>query len=136
LGITDGQGNIVERMAYTAFGERRKGDWRVSDPLRIGILFDFLIDFTEVLSGDGGVITTSCLHFLVTASIRTVGEKHFIYLDKQLIAIHIKTDTTSTAGTPTTPIPDKTRYLHYVYAMRSTMLPCPSVMVSIEPRLS
>jgi hypothetical protein len=23
-----------------------------------------------------------------------------------------------------------------VYAMRSTMLPCPSVMVSIEPRLS
>jgi hypothetical protein len=42
--------------------------------------------------------------------------KHFIYLDKQLIAIHIKTDTTSTAdttNTPTTPIPDKTRYLHY-----------------------
>ena len=45
--------------------------------------------------------------------------KYFIYLDKQLIAIHIKTDTTSTAGTsdttntPTTPIPDKTRYLHY-----------------------
>jgi hypothetical protein len=45
--------------------------------------------------------------------------KHFIYLDKQLIAIHIKTDTTSTAGTsdttntPATPIPDKTRYLHY-----------------------
>jgi hypothetical protein len=31
--ITDGQGNIVERMAYTAFGERRKGDWRASDPL-------------------------------------------------------------------------------------------------------
>jgi hypothetical protein len=25
--ITDGQGNIVERMAYTAFGQRRKGDW-------------------------------------------------------------------------------------------------------------
>jgi uncharacterized protein RhaS with RHS repeats len=24
--ITDGQGNIVECMAYTAFGERRKGD--------------------------------------------------------------------------------------------------------------
>jgi uncharacterized protein RhaS with RHS repeats len=24
--IIDGQGNIVERMAYTAFGERRKGD--------------------------------------------------------------------------------------------------------------
>jgi hypothetical protein len=56
--ITDGQGNIVERMSYAAFGERRKGDWRASDPL----------------SGDGGVITTSCLHFLVTASIRTVGE--------------------------------------------------------------
>jgi hypothetical protein len=37
--------------------------------LSIGILFDFLIDFTEVLSGDGGVITTSCLHFLVTANI-------------------------------------------------------------------
>jgi hypothetical protein len=31
--ITDGQGNIVERMSYAAFGERRKGDWRVSDPL-------------------------------------------------------------------------------------------------------
>jgi hypothetical protein len=29
--ITDGQGNIVERMSYAAFGERRKGDWRVSD---------------------------------------------------------------------------------------------------------
>jgi hypothetical protein len=31
--ITDGQGNIVERMSYAAFGERRKGDWRASDPL-------------------------------------------------------------------------------------------------------
>jgi hypothetical protein len=30
--------------------------------LSTGILFDLLIDFTEVLSGDGGVITTSCLH--------------------------------------------------------------------------
>jgi hypothetical protein len=34
--------------------------------LSTGILFDFLIDFTEVLSGDGGVVATSCLHFLVT----------------------------------------------------------------------
>jgi hypothetical protein len=42
--------------------------------LSIGILFDFLIDFTEVLSGDGGVVATSCLHFLVTTSIRAVGE--------------------------------------------------------------
>jgi hypothetical protein len=42
--------------------------------LSIGILFDLLIDFTEVLSGDGGVVATSCLHFLVTASIGTVGE--------------------------------------------------------------
>jgi hypothetical protein len=25
--------NIVERMSYAAFGERRKGDWRASDPL-------------------------------------------------------------------------------------------------------
>jgi hypothetical protein len=33
--------------------------------------------------------------------------------DVQVIAIHIRTDTTSTAGTPATPIPDKTRYLHY-----------------------
>jgi hypothetical protein len=24
--ITDGQGNIVERMSYAAFGERRKGE--------------------------------------------------------------------------------------------------------------
>ncbi len=31
--ITDGQGNIVKRMAYTAFGQRHKGDWRASDPL-------------------------------------------------------------------------------------------------------
>ncbi|SMN00333.1 Rhs family protein [uncultured Candidatus Thioglobus sp.] len=31
--ITDGQGNIVERMAYTAFGQRRQGDWRAADPL-------------------------------------------------------------------------------------------------------
>jgi hypothetical protein len=37
--------------------------------LSIGILFDFLIDFTEVLSGDDGGVATSCLHFLVTASI-------------------------------------------------------------------
>jgi hypothetical protein len=42
--------------------------------LSTGILFDFLIGFTEVLSGDGGVVATSCLHFLVTASIGTVGE--------------------------------------------------------------
>jgi hypothetical protein len=41
--------------------------------LSIGILFDLLIDFTEVLSGDGGGVATSCLHFLVTASIRAVG---------------------------------------------------------------
>jgi hypothetical protein len=27
--------------------------------LSTGILFDFLIDFTEVLSGDGGVVATS-----------------------------------------------------------------------------
>lgn len=26
--ITDGQGNIVERMSYESFGERRAGDWR------------------------------------------------------------------------------------------------------------
>jgi hypothetical protein len=25
--------NLVERMSYAAFGERRKGDWRASDPL-------------------------------------------------------------------------------------------------------
>jgi RHS repeat-associated protein len=31
--ITNGQGNIVERMAYTAFGQRRQGDWRARDPL-------------------------------------------------------------------------------------------------------
>jgi RHS repeat-associated protein len=31
--ITDGQGNIVERMSYHAFGQRRQGDWRASDPL-------------------------------------------------------------------------------------------------------
>ncbi|CAC9628195.1 hypothetical protein [uncultured Gammaproteobacteria bacterium] len=31
--ITNGQGNIVERMAYTAFGQRRQGDGRASDPL-------------------------------------------------------------------------------------------------------
>lgn len=30
--ITDGQGNVVERMSYAAFGERRKADWRVADP--------------------------------------------------------------------------------------------------------
>jgi hypothetical protein len=28
----------------------------------------------DINGGDGGVITTSCLHFLVTASIGTVGE--------------------------------------------------------------
>jgi hypothetical protein len=31
-------------------------------------------DIAKVLGGDGGVVTTSCLYFLVTASIRTVGE--------------------------------------------------------------
>jgi hypothetical protein len=40
--ITDGQGNIVERMAYTAFGERRKGDWRVSEASPISIEFSTL----------------------------------------------------------------------------------------------
>jgi hypothetical protein len=34
-----------------------------------------LINLAKVLGGDGGVVTTSCLYFLVTASIRTVGEE-------------------------------------------------------------
>jgi hypothetical protein len=59
--------HIVERMSYAAFGERRKGDWRVSDPL---------LPIIPALTnrGDGGVVATSCLHFLVTTSIRAVGE--------------------------------------------------------------
>jgi len=28
--ITDGKGNIVERMSYTSFGDRRQGDWRAN----------------------------------------------------------------------------------------------------------
>jgi len=28
--ITDGKGNIVERMSYTSFGNRRAGDWRAN----------------------------------------------------------------------------------------------------------
>ncbi|VVM17748.1 hypothetical protein BSPWISOXPB_1193 [uncultured Gammaproteobacteria bacterium] len=45
--------------------------------------------------------------------------KHFIYLDKQLIAIHIKTTQRVQQAHRTQqirqqpPIPDKTRYLHY-----------------------
>ncbi|WXG51669.1 MAG: RHS repeat-associated core domain-containing protein [Candidatus Sedimenticola sp. (ex Thyasira tokunagai)] len=31
--ITDGQGNIVERMSYEPFGARRSGDWRVATGL-------------------------------------------------------------------------------------------------------
>ncbi len=31
--ITDGQGNIVERMSYEPFGARRGGDWRVGTGL-------------------------------------------------------------------------------------------------------
>jgi hypothetical protein len=42
--------------------------------LSIGVLFDFLINLAKVLGGDGGVVTASCLYFLVTASIRTVGD--------------------------------------------------------------
>ena len=42
--------------------------------LGVGVLLDFLINLAKVLSGDGGVVTASCLYFLVTASIRTVGE--------------------------------------------------------------
>jgi RHS repeat-associated protein len=30
--ITDGRGNIVERLSYTPFGARRAGDWRATDP--------------------------------------------------------------------------------------------------------
>lgn len=30
--ITDGRGNIVERLSYTPFGARRTGDWRATDP--------------------------------------------------------------------------------------------------------
>ena len=29
--ITDGRGNIVERMSYEAFGQRRAGNWRAAD---------------------------------------------------------------------------------------------------------
>jgi hypothetical protein len=56
--------------------------------LSIGILFDLLIDFTEVLSGDGGVVATSCLHFLVTASIRTVGEGCRVCAFSELLWFH------------------------------------------------
>jgi hypothetical protein len=38
-----------------------------------------LIDFTEVLSGDGGVITTSCLHFLVTNSVDEIRNLEYEY---------------------------------------------------------
>ncbi|MEJ1363512.1 MAG: RHS repeat-associated core domain-containing protein [Candidatus Sedimenticola sp. (ex Thyasira tokunagai)] len=33
--ITDGKGNIVERMSYEPFGERRGGDWRVGTGLSV-----------------------------------------------------------------------------------------------------
>ena len=33
--ITDGQGNVVDRMSYDAFGQRRAGDWRTRDNLSL-----------------------------------------------------------------------------------------------------
>ncbi|MBT8420276.1 MAG: hypothetical protein KJO08_05370 [Gammaproteobacteria bacterium] len=36
--ITDGRGNIVERMSYEAFGQRRAGDWRGADDPLTGIV--------------------------------------------------------------------------------------------------
>nr|VFJ59838.1 MAG: RHS repeat-associated core domain-containing protein [Candidatus Kentron sp. DK] len=36
--ITDGRGNIVERMSYEAFGQRRAGDWRSADDPLAGII--------------------------------------------------------------------------------------------------
>jgi hypothetical protein len=41
---------------------------------KIMVIVILWLGITEVLSGDGGVVATSCLHFLVTASIGTVGE--------------------------------------------------------------
>ncbi len=42
--------------------------------LSIGVLFDFFINLAKVLSGDGGIVTAFCLYFLVTTSIRCIGE--------------------------------------------------------------
>jgi ankyrin repeat protein len=42
--------------------------------LSIGVLFDFFINLAKVLSGDGGIVTAFCLYFLVTTSIRGIGE--------------------------------------------------------------
>ena len=36
--ITDGRGNIVERMSYEAFGARRAGNWRSADDPLAGII--------------------------------------------------------------------------------------------------
>ena len=36
--ITDGQGNIVERMSYTPFGQRRQGDWRANQNPHLPII--------------------------------------------------------------------------------------------------
>nr|VFK45027.1 MAG: RHS repeat-associated core domain-containing protein [Candidatus Kentron sp. TC] len=36
--ITDGRGNIVERMSYEAFGQRRAGDWRSADDPLVGVV--------------------------------------------------------------------------------------------------
>nr|VFK24170.1 MAG: RHS repeat-associated core domain-containing protein [Candidatus Kentron sp. MB] len=36
--ITDGRGNVVERMSYEAFGQRRAGNWRSADDPLAGII--------------------------------------------------------------------------------------------------
>ena len=36
--ITDGRGNVVERMSYEAFGQRRAGNWRAADDPLAGII--------------------------------------------------------------------------------------------------
>jgi hypothetical protein len=84
-------------MAYTAFGQRRQGDWRagcVSDGwcvcccvcfnvdgnelsvgvdkvfmLGAGVLCDLFVEFADVGGGNGGVATGFGLGFLVSASI-------------------------------------------------------------------
>jgi hypothetical protein len=76
--------------------------------LSIGILFDFLIDFTEVLSGDGGVVATSCLHYTYDAngSMTKNGNKSITWTSFN----KPKQFTKGTDSTTFTYGPDRSRY--------------------------
>jgi hypothetical protein len=65
---------IYPRIKYLCNRLLVKNSWRYWGRLEFNLQVQHIPNLAKVLSGDGGVVTASCLYFLVTASIRTVGE--------------------------------------------------------------